>query len=60
MKKSEVKIGSRYVAKVSGKLAEVRIVVESLNGGWIAWNEQTNRRVRIKSAQRLRYPVTQR
>ncbi len=55
MKKSDVQIGQAYLAKVSGKLARVRIERESPYGGWEAVNAQTGRRVRIKSAQRLRF-----
>jgi len=55
MKKKDVEIGATYVAKVSGKLARVRIDRESPHGGWEATNAETGRRVRIKSAQRLRF-----
>jgi hypothetical protein len=57
MKKSDVAIGATYVAKVSGRLATVRIDRESRHGGWEATNAETGRSVRIKSAQRLRYPA---
>ncbi|MBM4020155.1 MAG: hypothetical protein FJ288_17860 [Planctomycetes bacterium] len=54
MKKSEVKVGSQYIAKVSGRLAQVRIDRENPHGGWDAVNVATKKSVRIKSAQRLR------
>jgi hypothetical protein len=54
MKKNEVKVGGEYVAKVSGKLAHIRITGESRYGGWDATNLATKKGVRIKSAQRLR------
>jgi len=54
MKKSQVKVGSEYVAKVSGKLAHIRIDSENPHGGWDATNMATKKAVRIKSAQRLR------
>ncbi len=54
MKKNDVETGATYVAKVSGKLARVRIERENPHGGWDATNVDTGRRVRIKSAQRLR------
>ena len=54
MKKSDVKIGGVYVAKVTNKLVQVRIDAESRHGGWDATNLVTNKKVRIKSAQRLR------
>jgi HB1/ASXL restriction endonuclease-like protein with HTH domain len=58
MKKDQVVVGNAYTAKVSGGLASVRITGEKWNGdkhaGWAGVNTQTNRPVRIKSAQRLR------
>ena len=54
MKKSDVKIGGVYTAKVTNKLVQVRIDAENRNGGWDATNLTTNKKVRIKSAQRLR------
>jgi len=57
MKKDQVQVGRAYVAKVSGQLAHVRIDAESRFGGWDATNVDTGRRVRIKSAQRLRREV---
>ncbi|MHC4405845.1 MAG: hypothetical protein ACYTG0_39880 [Planctomycetota bacterium] len=54
MKKNEVKIGGVYAAKVSDKLVSVRIDAENPHGGWDATNLATGKKVRIKSAQRLR------
>ena len=54
MKKHEVKVGSVYLAKVSDKVVPVRITGTSGHGGWDAVNEATGKKVRIKSAQRLR------
>ncbi len=54
MKKNEIRIGNTYTAKVSGKIAKVRIDAENRNGGWDATNLATKKKVRIKSAQRLR------
>ena len=54
MKKSEVKVGHVYVAKVSGRLVPVRIDSVHSRQGWNATNTKTGRRVHIKSAQRLR------
>ena len=54
MKKNEVQIGAVYKVKVTGKLAEVRITGKNPNGGWDGVNVITKRKVRIKSAQRLR------
>jgi len=54
MKKSEVKIGGTYLAKVTGKVVPVRIDAANARGGWDATNTVTKKKVRIKSAQRLR------
>ena len=58
VKKSDVKVGGEYVAKVSDKLTTVKITGESRHGGWDAKNVKTGKEVRIKSAQRLRGPAT--
>jgi hypothetical protein len=58
MKKNEVKIGTTYRVKVTGKIAEVRITGENPRGGWDGVNVVTNRKVRIKSAQRLRSTIS--
>jgi len=57
MKKNEVKVGAKYLAKVSDKVVPVRITGTSGHGGWDAVNEATGKKVRIKSAQRLRGPA---
>ena len=57
MKKHEVKLGGQYLAKVSGKVVVVHIDGENPHGGWDATNVQTKKKVRIKSAQRLRSAV---
>lgn len=57
MKKNEIKIGGTYLAKVSDKVVPVRIDAENAHGGWDATNLLTNKKVRIKSAQRLRCPA---
>ena len=57
MKKNEVQVGGVYSAKVSDKMVEVRIDAENRHGGWDATNLATNKKVRIKSAQRLRAVV---
>ena len=54
MKKADVKVGGLYAAKVSGKVVPVRIDAENPRGGWDATNTVTRKKVRIKSAQRLR------
>jgi hypothetical protein len=54
MKITDVHIGGRYTAKVTHKLVVVEILSENPHGGWDARNLSTGKRVRIKSAQRLR------
>jgi hypothetical protein len=54
MKKDQIKVGGTYTAKVSDKVVTVRIDAENPRGGWDATNLATNKKVRIKSAQRLR------
>ena len=54
MKKKDVKVGATYVAKVSGGISPIRLDAESPYGGWDGTNLDTGRKVRIKSAQRLR------
>jgi len=57
MKKQQVKIGGVYSAKITDKVVPVRIDAENRDGGWDATNLKTNRKVRIKSAQKLRGPA---
>lgn len=57
MKKDEIKVGGTYLAKVSDKVVPVRIDAENTHGGWNATNLLTHKKVRIKSAQRLRCPA---
>jgi len=59
MKKSEIEVGTTYIAKVSGLLAKVRITGESPYGGWRGKNLATGREVRIRSAARLRRPANE-
>lgn len=57
MKKSEIKLGGTYLAKVAGRLVPVRLDRENDFKGWDATNLATNRQIRIRSAQRLRRPA---
>jgi hypothetical protein len=57
MKKDEITIGGTYLAKVSNRVVPVRIDAENAHGGWDATNLLTGKKVRIKSAQRLRCPA---
>jgi hypothetical protein len=54
MKKNEIKIGGLYVAKVSDRLVTIRIDSTNSHGGWDGTNTATGKRIRVKSAQRLR------
>ncbi|MGQ9636013.1 MAG: winged helix-turn-helix domain-containing protein, partial [Bryobacteraceae bacterium] len=54
MNKNDVQLGGVYAAKVSNRLVQVRIDGENRHGGWDATNLATGKKVRIKSAQRLR------
>ena len=56
MKKAEVRVGEMYAVKVSGNVVPVVIDEEHPKGGWTGTNQETNRQVRIKTAQRLRCP----
>ncbi len=54
MRREEIEIGKVYTAKVTDKVVPVRIDAENRHGGWDATNLATGKKVRIKSAQRLR------
>lgn len=58
MKKNEVQIGGVYSAKVSDRVVHVRIDAENRSGGWDATNLATNKKVRIKTVQRLREKIS--
>lgn len=57
MNKADVTIGGEYLAKVTNKVVAVRIDAENPSGGWDATNLSTNKKVRIKTAGRLRAPA---
>lgn len=65
MRKADVRIGGKYLAKVSGRVVTVRITEPHLQAGgardkgWDAVNEATGRPVWIKTAARLRGEVKQ-
>lgn len=55
MLKKDVKIGGKYIAKISDKLVTVRIDEKArYGGGWAATNMATGKSVRIRSAAKLR------
>ncbi len=54
MKKDQVQIGQTYHAKITDKVVPVRIDAEHKSGGWHGTNMTTNRKVHIKTAQKLR------
>ena len=59
MKKQEAKLGATYQVKVSDKLTSVKLIETHAAGGWVGLNLKTNKRVRIKTAQRLRKLVAE-
>lgn len=50
MKNSEVVIGTKYLAKVSGNITVVEILGKEYSNGWRAKNLKTNREVHLKTA----------
>ena len=57
MQRHNVKIGTTYLVKVSGTLAQVRLTREHDRGGWYGTNLTTGRQIRIRTAARLRSEV---
>lgn len=57
MKQKDIEVGGVYAALVSGTVVPVRIDRESPFGGWEATSIATGRRVRVRSARRLRYRI---
>ena len=53
MKKADVKLSGKYIAKVSGRRVWVRVDGVALCGGWDGTNLATGRKIHIRSAQRL-------
>lgn len=60
MKKDQIKLAGTYLAKVSNQLVPVRLDAVNPHGGWDGTNLATGKKVRIKSAQRLRGPYVDR
>lgn len=54
IKKSDVKIGGVYIAKIANRLVRVRIDAESRFGGWDGTNVANGKKARIKNARVLR------
>ena len=54
VKKADVILGKRYLAKVSGKIVTVVPYYRTVDRGWFATNCATGREIRIKTAARLR------
>jgi hypothetical protein len=57
MKQRDVVLGEVYAVKVSGSIQPVRLVAESPHGGWIGRNLRTGRKIRIRTAAKLRCPL---
>ncbi|XZE34664.1 hypothetical protein SH501x_000130 [Pirellulaceae bacterium SH501] len=60
MKKTDVKIGGKYYANVTGKRVEIRIDSEKAGGGWFATNLATGKKIIIRTSQRLHGEVATR
>lgn len=54
MKQENIVLGAVYVVKVSGSLVRVRLDSVSTHGGWHGTSLLTGRKIRIKTAGRLR------
>ena len=54
MTKRDIKVGSTYTGKVSGRLAHIRIDGIAPSGGYYATNVATGRQIRLRTAGRLR------
>ena len=55
LKKADVKVGGRYIALVSGRLATIQITGPAPYGkGWVGRNLTTGREIRVRTAARLR------
>lgn len=54
MKTADIKLGSIYLANVTNRVVQVRIDKENSSGGWDATNLATKKKIRIKTARRLR------
>ena len=57
MKNSEVVIGEKYIARISGKITLVEVLGKGYPKGWIGKNLATDREVYFKTGGRLRKPV---
>ena len=60
VKKIDVRVGEHYTIKVGGMLTIVRIDAEATfaSGGWFGINLRTGKRIRIRTARRLRSALT--
>jgi len=58
MRKKDVVVGNVYMMKVSNRIVPVRLDSEATyGGGWHGTNLNTNRKVRIRTAGKLRSAV---
>jgi len=60
MRKKDVAIGKTYAVNVAGRLVPVRVDATSPYGGWVGTNVFSGRRIRLRTAARLRFEVVQR
>ncbi|UCG53595.1 MAG: hypothetical protein JSW58_08555 [Candidatus Latescibacterota bacterium] len=58
MRAEEITVGVVYWVKVSGKLAPCRVDCKSTRGGFDVTNLNTNRKIRLRSAGRIRREVS--
>lgn len=58
MRKQNVETGATYQVKVSGRLVPVHLTREHPRGGWLGINLVTRREIRIRTAARLRAPMS--
>lgn len=57
--KKDVQTGSCYACRVGDYVVAVKILRENLRQGWHAINLATRKEIRILTAQRLRWPLTE-
>jgi hypothetical protein len=60
MTKKQIVVGEVYAVKVSGQVVPVRIIRENPRGGWDGVNLVSKRLVRLETAGRARWCVTDR
>jgi hypothetical protein len=54
MRREQVQLGQTYVAKINGHLQPVRVLRESIWGGWDCRDRVSGREIRVKTSAKLR------